>query len=156
LPTDSFFFAGFLPPKSVARKKRLAALAAIPATLVFYESPHRMAAALEEMAATLGVGRQAAVARELTKIHETVRRGTLGELAAAFAGEPEPKGEIVILVGPPEEAAPPTEAEIDASLASMLESMSASEAAAALAARTNLPRQQLYRRVLALKKARGE
>jgi 16S rRNA (cytidine1402-2'-O)-methyltransferase len=153
LPTDSFFFAGFLPPKSAARKKRLAALAAVPGTLVFYESPHRTAAALGEMAEVLGPGRQAAVARELTKIHETVRRGTLGELAAAFTAEPEPKGEIVILVGPPGAAAAPTEAEIDESLAAMLQSMSASEAAAAVAARTGLSRQDLYRRVLALKKA---
>ena len=154
LPTDSFFFAGFLPPKSAARKKRLAALAAVPGTLVFYESPHRTAAALAEMAEVLGAGRQAAVARELTKIHETVRRGTLGELAGVFAGEPEPKGEIVILIAPPGAAVPPTEAEIDESLAAMLESMSASEAAAALAAQTGLPRRDLYERVLALKKAR--
>jgi 16S rRNA (cytidine1402-2'-O)-methyltransferase len=156
LPTDSFFFAGFLPPKSAARKKRLASLAAIPGTLVFYESPHRTAAALEEMAGILGADRQAAVARELTKIHETVRGGTLGELAAAFAQEPEPKGEIVILVAPPGEAVAPTEAEIDEGLAAMLESMSASETAAAMAARTGLPRQDLYKRVLALKKARAE
>jgi 16S rRNA (cytidine1402-2'-O)-methyltransferase len=152
LPTDSFFFAGFLPPKSAARKKRLAALAAIPGTLVFYESPHRTAAALEEMAEVLGTDRQAAVARELTKIHETVRRGALGELAAAFAAEPEPKGEIVILIAPPEEAAVPSEAQIDESLAAMLESMSASEAAAAVAARTGLSRQDLYKRILAVKK----
>jgi 16S rRNA (cytidine1402-2'-O)-methyltransferase len=152
LPTDSFFFAGFLPPKSAARKKRLAALAAIPGTLVFYESPHRTAAALEGMAEVLGTDRQAAVARELTKIHETVRRGALGELAAAFAAEPEPKGEIVILIAPPEEAAVPSEAQIDESLAAMLESMSASEAAAAVAARTGLSRQDLYKRILAVKK----
>jgi len=155
LPTDSFFFAGFLPPKSAARKKRLAALAAVPGTLVFYESPHRTAVALAEMAETLGPGRKAAVARELTKIHETVRRGTLGELAAAFAEEQEPKGEIVILLAPPEEAGP-DRAGIDESLAAMLESMSASEAAATLAARTGLPRRDLYRRVLALRRARED
>jgi 16S rRNA (cytidine1402-2'-O)-methyltransferase len=152
LPTDSFFFAGFLPPKSAARKKRLAALAAVPGTLVFYESPHRTAAALAEMAEALGADRDAAVARELTKIHETIRRGKLGALAAAFAAEAEPKGEIVILVGPPGEAAAPTDAEIDQTLAALLGSMPASEAAATLAARTGLPRKDLYRRVLALKK----
>jgi 16S rRNA (cytidine1402-2'-O)-methyltransferase len=156
LPTDSFFFEGFLPSKSAARKKRLAALASVPATLVFYESPHRTAAALGEMAEVLGSNRQAAVARELTKIHETVRRGTLGELATAFAGEPEPKGEIVILVAPPEASTPPGDAEIDESLSAMLGSMSASEAAAALAVRTGLSRKDLYKRVLALKKARAE
>jgi 16S rRNA (cytidine1402-2'-O)-methyltransferase len=155
LPTDSFFFAGFLPPKSAARKKRLASLATVPGTLVFYESPHRTAAALAEMAEVLGADREAAVARELTKIHETIRRGRLGALAAAFAAEAEPKGEIVILVGPPGEAAAPTEAEIDESLAALLDSMPASEAAATLAAHTGLPRKDLYRRVLALKKGKA-
>ena len=101
LPTDAFFFAGFLPPKEVARRKRLAALSAIPGTLIFYELPHRLGAALADMAATLG-DRPATVARELTKAFETVRRGTLVSLAAEYAGAP-PKGEIVVLVGPPSE-----------------------------------------------------
>jgi len=152
LPTDSFFFAGFLPPKSTARRKRLAELVAIPGTLVFYESPHRTAAALADMAAELGGEREAVVARELTKTFETVRRAKLAELAKTFAEEPEPKGEIVILVAPPL----PVEhkaADLDRDLAELLRTMSAGEAAATLAARTGLPRRELYKRVLALKDA---
>ncbi len=152
LPTDSFFFAGFLPPRSAARKKRLAELAAVPGTLIFYESPHRTAEALADMEVELGGGRQAVVARELTKAFETVRRASLADLAKTFAEEPEPKGEIVILVAPPlpvEYAA----AGLDRDLAELLRTMSAGEAAATLAARTGLPRRELYQRVLALKDA---
>jgi 16S rRNA (cytidine1402-2'-O)-methyltransferase len=149
LPTDAFFFAGFLPPKEVARRKRLSALAAIPGTLVFYESPHRLGASLADMAATLG-DRPAAMARELTKAFETVRRDTLEGLSARFAAEPPPKGEIVILVGPPE-AAVPEEADVDALLSELLREHSVREAAAEAAARTGLPRRALYSRALELK-----
>lgn len=148
LPTDSFFFAGFLPPKQTGRRKRLAALAAIPATLVFYESPHRLAASLTDMAAVLG-DRPSAVARELTKAFETVRRGTLSALANEFAGAP-PKGEIVVVVGPPGESVPEAE-DIDALLVRLLADASVREAAAQAAALTGLPRRDLYRRALSLK-----
>ena len=95
LPTDRFFFEGFLPPKSAARRTRLAELAGIPGTLMLFEAPHRLPEMLGDAAAVLG-GRQAVVARELTKLFETVRRGTLAELAAQFAAEGPPKGEIVV------------------------------------------------------------
>ncbi len=148
LPTDAFFFAGFLPPKEAGRQKRLAELAAVPGTLVFYESPHRLGASLADMAATLG-DRPAAVARELTKAFETVRRGPLSALAAAFGAAP-PKGEIVVLVGPPLEAAPDP-ASVDALLRRLLAEGSVKSAAEEAAAATGLPRRELYRRALALR-----
>jgi 16S rRNA (cytidine1402-2'-O)-methyltransferase len=150
LPTDSFFFAGFLPPKSAARLKRLGALATVPATMVFFESAPRLAASLADMATALGTDRAAAVARELTKTFETVRRGTLHELAVAFADEPTPKGEIVVVVAPPVEAATTTE-DADRILLSLLEEKSVSAAAAEAAEITGLPRRDLYQRALALK-----
>jgi 16S rRNA (cytidine1402-2'-O)-methyltransferase len=148
-PTDSFLFAGFLPPKSAGRVRRLKELAAVPATLVFFESPQRLAAALTDMAAVLGA-RDAAVARELTKAFETVRRATLSALAAAYAEEATPKGEIVVVVGPPGEEVMP-EAEADALLRQLLREKPVSEAAAEAASVTGLPRRELYRRALALK-----
>ncbi len=150
LPTDAFFFAGFLPPKEVARRKRLSALAAIPGTLVFYESPHRLGASLADMAAMLG-DRPAAMARELTKAFETVRRGSLAALAADFA-DVTPRGEIVVLVGPPVEAAPEPE-EVDALLLRLLADGTVRSAADEAAVATGLPRRDLYRRALALKDA---
>lgn len=150
LPAEAFLFAGFLPTRTVGRKKRIAALAAIPATLVFYESPHRTTEALVDMAETLGADRPAVVARELTKTFETVRRGTLGTLAAAFAGEATPKGEIVILIGPPLAAAP-DEADVDTLLEGLLATHPVREAAQLAAAKTGLPRRDLYQRALALK-----
>src|ERR687895_1574965 len=98
LPTDRFFFEGFLPPKSAARRARLGDLAGIPGTLMLFEAPHRLPDTLADAAEVLGE-RQAVVARELTKLFETVRRGTLPELAAQFAQEGPPKGEIVVLIG---------------------------------------------------------
>jgi 16S rRNA (cytidine1402-2'-O)-methyltransferase len=151
LPTDAFFFAGFLPPKEAGRRKRLAEIAAVPGTLVFYESPHRLGAALADMAAVLG-DRPATVARELTKLYETVRRGPLSALAAAFGDAP-PKGEIVVLVGPPIEAAPDSET-VDALLRRLLASGSVKSAAEDAAAATGLPRRDLYQRALALRDGR--
>ena len=150
LPTDSFLFAGFLPPKSAARVKRLRALANIPATLVFFESAQRVAAALADMTNALGGARRAVVARELTKTFETIRRGTLAELAAALGNEPPPKGEIVVVVGPPGAEAP-SAADVDSLLMSLLEDKTVSAAAAEGAALTGLPRRDLYQRALALK-----
>ena len=150
LPSDAFFFAGFLPPKETGRRKRLAELAAVPATLVFYESPQRLAACLADMAAVLGGKREGVMARELTKAFETVRRGSLTELAAIFAGEPPPKGEIVLLVGPAEAAAPAAD-DVDALLADLLTRHPLREAAAEAAAQTGLPRRLLYQKALAMK-----
>ncbi|HEY6805094.1 MAG TPA: 16S rRNA (cytidine(1402)-2'-O)-methyltransferase [Pyrinomonadaceae bacterium] len=96
LPTDEFFFAGFLPAKSVARQTRLRELSAIPGTLIFYEAPHRLSATLKDASETLGE-REAVVARELTKLHEELKRGRLSELAEHYSHE-EPRGEIVLLI----------------------------------------------------------
>ena len=97
LPTDEFFFAGFLPPRSGARQKRLHALASIPGTLVFYEAPHRLGETLKDAHEILGE-REAVVARELTKLHEEICRGRLSELARHYELEEEPRGEIVLLI----------------------------------------------------------
>nr|WP_244521208.1 16S rRNA (cytidine(1402)-2'-O)-methyltransferase [Bauldia litoralis] len=150
LPTDAFFFAGFLPQKEGARRKRLAALVAVPGSLVFYESARRLAAALADMAAVLGGARPAVVARELTKTFETYRRGSLAGLAAELAGEDAPKGEIVVVIGPPEETAPDA-ADIDTLLIGLLETGTVRMAADEAAALTGLPRRDLYQRALALK-----
>lgn len=149
LPTDRFHFAGFLPSKSAARDKRISELAMIPATLVLFEAPHRVAATLKSLADVLGP-REAAVARELTKRFETVERDTLDVLADRFAREPT-KGEIVILVGPPGEAAAPDAGEVDALLAAAQEGQSAADAAAEVAKATGLPRRDLYKRILAMR-----
>ena len=101
LPSDAFMFAGFMPVKPGAVPSGSTELKMVPATLIFFESPKRLAASLAAMADAFGGARPAAVARELTKIHESVRRGTLAELAAAYGAEAPPKGEIVVVVGPP-------------------------------------------------------
>lgn len=148
LPTDRFLFAGFLPPKSAARRVALGELAAVPASLVFYESGPRLAASLADMAAMLG-DREAAVARELTKLFEEVRRGTLDSLAAHYSEAGGPKGEIVVVIGPPlarETAA----ADLDAALRRALSGNSTRDAAALVAGETGLPRKQVYARALAL------
>jgi 16S rRNA (cytidine1402-2'-O)-methyltransferase len=152
LPTDAFLFAGFLPPKTVARKKRLAALAGVRATLVFYESPQRLAPSLRDMAEELG-RRDVVVARELTKTFEQLRRGPLADLAVAYAGEDPPKGEVVVVVSPPEEEET-SDIEADRVLIELLEAKSVSVAAAEAAAITGLPRRELYQRALALKEKR--
>jgi 16S rRNA (cytidine1402-2'-O)-methyltransferase len=149
LPTDRFFFEGFLPPKSPARRARINELALVPGTLVFFESPRRLAEALADLGAELG-DRPAAVARELTKFYETTRRGSLSELAAHFGAADPPKGEIVVLVGPPEAAARVDEEELDRLLGEALESLSVKDAAAAVSARTGAPRRQVYARALTL------
>jgi 16S rRNA (cytidine1402-2'-O)-methyltransferase len=149
LPTDRFFFEGFLPPKSAARRARINELAFVPATLVFFESPRRLTEMLADLAAELG-DRPAAVARELTKVYETTRRGTLVELVEYFGAQAQPKGEIVVLVGAPAAAAPIAEAELDRLLEGALENLSVKDAAAAISARTGAPRRQVYARALTL------
>ncbi|ALK10710.1 Ribosomal RNA small subunit methyltransferase I [Blastochloris viridis] len=149
LPTDRFLFEGFLPPKSAARRGRLAELAAVPASLVVFETGPRLADSLKDMAETLGPSRPAAVCRELTKLHEDVRRGTLAELAEAIAGL-EPKGEIVVVVGPPLPVAAPADSDIDAALATALAAASLKDAVAEVAGALGLPRRQVYQRALEL------
>jgi 16S rRNA (cytidine1402-2'-O)-methyltransferase len=149
LPTDRFFFEGFLPPKSAARRSRLAALAGIPGTLVMFESPRRLPDMLGDAAAVLGA-RPAAVARELTKFYETVRRGSLLDLAEQFASEGPPKGEIVVLIGAPDAAETHAVASegLDARLDKALASLSVKDAAALVAGESGLPRREVYARAL--------
>jgi 16S rRNA (cytidine1402-2'-O)-methyltransferase len=154
LPSDAFLFAGFLPARAGQRSSRLEALKAVPATLVFFESPHRLAESLAAMAGVLGESRGAVVARELTKAFEELRRATLGELAAHYRDAPAPKGEIVICIGPPE-AAPATGEDVDALLNSLSAEMPASKAAAEAARMTGLAKPDLYRRLIALKAGRN-
>lgn len=150
LPTDRFFFEGFLPPKSAARRARLAELAAIPGTLVFFESPRRINETLADCAAVLGA-REAAVARELTKHFENVRRGPLPELAEAIAGGEPLRGEIVLLIGPPaDDAAELSEASLDDRLRAAMASHSIKDAAAIVAGETGQPRRRVYARALQL------
>lgn len=150
LPSDSFFFAGFLPPKEKARRDRLEAVSAVPGTLVFFESPHRLPASLRDMADVLGA-REAAVCRELTKAFEEFRRGTLAELAGHYAGNDNVKGEIVICVGPPGAAEAPAGEALDGLLRQLVAEMPAAKAASEAARRTGLPRKDLYQRLLDLK-----
>ena len=148
LPTDRFLFAGFPPPKSAARRTFLEELKPLRATLVFFEGASRLGESLADMAAVFGP-RPAAVARELTKLYETVVRGPLDQLAA----DPKlqaPKGEIVVLVGPGEEARLSAE-DAEAALAEAVLRLGPSEAAAEVARATGLPRRELYRRAVELK-----
>lgn len=151
MPTDRFFFEGFLPPKSAARRTRLKALADVPGTLVFFESPHRVAEMLADAAAMLG-NRPAAVARELTKFYEEVRRNDLPALAASYAGASAPKGEIVVLIGAPhtQKNIEDTGDRMDALLRAALQSHSLKEAVAHVAAETGEPRRKVYARALDL------
>jgi 16S rRNA (cytidine1402-2'-O)-methyltransferase len=141
LPTDAFLFAGFLPPKSVGRRARIAELSAVPATLVFFEAPSRVAEAIADLAAVLG-SRPAALARELTKMHEEVRRAPLDQLAAELDGVAI-KGEAVILVGPPQETEV-TDDVISARLVPALEEMSLRDAAKAVADALGVPKSRVY------------
>ena len=150
LPTDRFFFEGFLPAKEAARRTRIAALARIPATLVLFESGPRLAATLADLAAGLGT-REAAIARELTKLHEEVRRGDLAALAADYAAGAETRGEIVIVIAPPA-AEQPSAADIDALLRAALARTSVKEAVAEVAAATGESRRAVYSRALTLTK----
>ena len=148
LPTDQFYFFGFLPPKSAARKKEILALKPVAATLVFYEAPQRLAASLSDLGDVLGAERPAAVARELTKLYEEMRRGSLAELAAHYEKH-EPKGEIVVLVGRGEEDAVDV-SDIDALLTERLRTLSVRDAVAEVAEMTGQPKKEIYARALAL------
>jgi 16S rRNA (cytidine1402-2'-O)-methyltransferase len=151
LPTDRFFFEGFLPAKSAARRARIAELAQVPATLVLFETGPRLAAALADLAGGLGA-REAAVCRELTKVHEEVRRGSLATLAADYAAGAETRGEIVIVVAPPSGQA--AREDIDSLLHQALARTSVKEAVAEVAAASGLSRRAVYQRALALARER--
>lgn len=148
LPTDRFLFLGFLPAKAKARSDAIAEIAAVRATLIIYEGGPRLADTLLALAAQLGA-REAAVARELTKLHEECVTGTLPELAARYA-ENIPKGEIVIIVGPAVEAEAVSDADLDVLLEEAMVQLSPSRAAAEIAERLNIPRKRAYARALEL------
>jgi 16S rRNA (cytidine1402-2'-O)-methyltransferase len=150
LPTDRFYFAGFLSHKSGARRTEIEALRSIPGTLVIFEAPPRLAECLGDLAELLG-DRPAAVMRELTKRFEEARRGRLSDLARCYAEGEAPKGEVVIVVGPPEANAQMLgDAEIDALLRKALADASLRDAVDAVAAATGMNRRAVYRRALAL------
>jgi 16S rRNA (cytidine1402-2'-O)-methyltransferase len=150
LPTDRFFFEGFLPPKQGARQKRIAALANIPATLVLFEGGSRVAAALADLASALGA-RAATICRELTKLHEEIRRGDLTTLARDYAKGRETRGEFVIVIAPPESDEGHVD-DLDDLLRGALARVSVKEAVAEVATATGLPRREVYQRALALAK----
>ena len=154
LPTDRFFFEGFLPPKQAARQKRIAALAAIPATLVLFESGPRLPAALADLTAGLGP-RAAAICRELTKLHEEIRRGDLVSLARHYETGAETRGEIVIVVAPPTEDAG-TADDVDDLLRRALLRVSVKDAVGEVALATGRPRREVYQRALTLADSSGE
>ncbi len=150
LPTDRFFFLGFLPAKSAARADALREIADLRASLIVFETAPRLAASLGDMLAILG-DRPAAVAREMTKLYEEIRRAPLSELLAHYREAGPPKGEIVIVIGPPDSESRAREAvDLDAELQAALSRMSVKDAVAAIAAATGHPKRDLYRRALAL------
>ena len=153
LPTDQFFFAGFLPPKQTARRARIAELARIPATLVLFEAGSRIAATLADLAAGLGQ-REAAVCRELTKIHEEVRRGDLATLAQNSTAS-ETRGEFVVVVGPPPASQQISAGDADTLLRDALARVSLKDAVGEVAVATGVSRRELYQRALALSKAQN-
>jgi 16S rRNA (cytidine1402-2'-O)-methyltransferase len=149
IPCERFLFAGFLPGKAGERTETLNSLRSVPVTLVFFESPHRLVETLESLAQNFGL-REAAVARELTKIHEEIRRGSLEELASHYATE-RPRGEIVIVVGPatePSSAIDPNR--IDSLLQQALPFMPVKAAAALIAQATSAARREVYDRALTI------
>jgi len=150
LPTDRFFFEGFLPAKEGQRRARIAELARVPASLVLFESGPRLARALSDLAAGLGA-REAAICRELTKMYEEVRRGEIAALARDYANEPPPRGEIVIVIAPPTAGAGELDADaLDAMLRRALGRASVKDAVAEVAAATGRSRREVYQRALAL------
>ena len=151
LPTDRFFFGGFLPAKEGDRRRAIASAGTVPATLVFFEAPHRLAASLVDLAELLG-SRPAAVARELTKLFEEVRRAPLDELARHYAEHPDIRGEIAIVIGPPGEAEAPSADILDEALRTALAGASVKDAAAEVAARYGLKRRDVYARALELRR----
>ncbi|MFK7829176.1 MAG: 16S rRNA (cytidine(1402)-2'-O)-methyltransferase [Congregibacter sp.] len=155
LPSDRFSFQGFLPSRAEARKRRLEALAVSPVTLIFYEAPHRLKATLADMQEIVGGEREAAIAREISKAYETIRRGAVSELCVWVGEDPnQTRGEIVLLLGP---APSKTELVLDHQLATLLESMAehmpARQAAKLIAAYSGLHSRQLYAYLL---ERRGE
>jgi 16S rRNA (cytidine1402-2'-O)-methyltransferase len=157
LPTERFSFEGFLPARLAERRTRLAELATETRTLVFFEAPHRIAECLEDMLAAFGAGRRAAVARELTKVFETVYRGTLATLAAQARSDANfTRGEITVVIeGAARVDADPARAQLDATLEVLLTELAPSKAAALAARLTGAKRNEAYERALALSRDKG-
>ncbi|MDQ2954990.1 MAG: 16S rRNA (cytidine(1402)-2'-O)-methyltransferase [Pseudomonadota bacterium] len=152
LPTDRFFFEGFLPAKALQRRTRVAELSRIPATLVLFETGPRIAAALADLASILP-DREAAICRELTKLHEEIRRGKVAALAADYAGAAERRGEMVIVIAPPPpDAGKMLPNQLDGLLRAALGRLSVKDAVGEVAAATGLARRDVYQRALALSK----
>jgi 16S rRNA (cytidine1402-2'-O)-methyltransferase len=150
LPTDRFLFAGFPPNRTIARQKFLTGFASYATSLIFFESPKRLARSLADMASVFGE-REGAIARELTKMFEEVQRGTLKVLAQHYAALPSPKGEIVIIVGPPLPAPAPSPDAIDTQILAALELHGIKSAADLVSEALNLPRRDIYQRALKLR-----
>ena len=150
LPTDRFLFAGFVPQKHGERQRLFAEFEKLKATLIFFESPHRIVDTLHDLATALP-GRAVAVTRELTKLHEEVLRGSASEIAGTLGARPAVKGEITLIIGPPtEEEAVPEDVLTDA-IATAVATMPASKAASEIAKRFNLNRSDVYQRILDMK-----
>jgi 16S rRNA (cytidine1402-2'-O)-methyltransferase len=148
LPSDRFSFMGFLPEKKSQRIKTLASHATHPCTMIYYESPHRVLDALEDLASAYGT-RRIAVARELTKLHEEVVRGTASEIQAIFAARPSIKGEFVIIIETDNQSTHPVDdAMIEKAITEALQDMSASKAAALVARTFQLPKEDIYARIV--------
>ena len=155
LPTDRFFFEGFLPPKQQARRTRIGDIARIPATLVLFETGPRLGDVLADLADVLGE-REAAICRELTKLHEEMRRAPLPELAAHYADGGEIRGEFVVVIAPPDEnALAPSAEDVDGLLRRTLSEATLKDAVAIVADATGQPRREIYQRALALAKTDG-
>ncbi len=149
LPTDRFFFAGFLPSKKAARRQELESLAAVPGTLIVMESSRRLPGSLQDIADVLG-DRDAAIARELTKLHEELRRGTLSSLAQHYQDAGAPKGEVVIVIAPPGDQPSLSQDQLDALINEALNSSSLRDAVKHVTETTGLPRRIVYARALEL------
>ena len=150
LPSDRFMFLGFLPNKEKAREKTLAEVKNTPTTLIFFESSKRVDKSFMAMAKVLGEDRQAAVCREITKLYEEVRRGSLADLAQQYAEGEAPKGEIVIVVAPPEDKTTAV-GDLEEAVRFALETLSVKEAASAVAFMMNVPRKKAYQMALDIK-----
>jgi 16S rRNA (cytidine1402-2'-O)-methyltransferase len=152
LPSDRFLFAGFVPPTQGRRMHFLAELAAVPATLLLFETAPRLQHTLAALAAIMG-DRDIAIARELTKLHEEVLRGSVGELVAVLSERPPLRGEVTLVIAPPAQVVSGSAEEIDAALREALANLPVGRAAAEVARRFRLPRNELYRRAVELRGA---
>lgn len=149
LPTDRFLFVGFLPPKTAGRKKRLLELSSFDSTMIFYEAPSRLAQTLADLAAVFSSSREIVICRELTKLFEEVRSGSLPEMAAAYKDFDEAKGEFVLLLGPASQEVP-TEKDMESLLRQTLEKMSLRDAVAAVSSATGIKKSVVYQKALGL------